>query len=311
MPIDTLSQSDTRSSTISITPLSPARPTSSPPTHHVGNPPSSFKNPWPSFHQSHSFWDALRMRFSPERVSPPLPSSRDELVPIRQPNWGSGSHGLKVTWIGHASFLLETACAPGAIRGVRILLDPVFSERMSPVSFLGPKRFSPTPCSIEELPDVDLVVISHDHYDHLDLHTVRWLYERHRGRIHFFGGLGLERWFHSIGVREEDVSVLDWWHGVRVEVAGVGSVDLFCTPAQHFSGRSPFTMGATLWCSWVILEPSQENSNGSRVSEDGLSRRKLYFSGASSNSTLLRRRTRANIDRRYWISYSDRVRHRH
>ena len=109
------------------------------PSHHIGTPPTSFQNPWPSF-RKFSRWDALQARFSSDRTFVPVPQSREELVPVRPPDWGAGKNGLKATWIGHASFLIETATLDGHSRGIRILFDPVWSERTSPVNWAGPKR---------------------------------------------------------------------------------------------------------------------------------------------------------------------------
>ena len=109
------------------------------PAHHIGKPPTAFQNPWPSFVEP-TRWDLLKARFSSERNFVPVPP-RDELVFIRSPDWGNGKAGLKATWIGHATFLVETTAHPGRSRGVRLLFDPVWSERTSPVSWLGPKRY--------------------------------------------------------------------------------------------------------------------------------------------------------------------------
>ncbi|KAL2350467.1 beta-lactamase superfamily domain-containing protein [Cryomyces antarcticus] len=259
---------------------SPVPSRSSPPAHHVGKPPTSFQNPWPSFHKQ-SALSALQTRFARNRNFVPVPD-RSELVQIRTPDWGSNKAGLKATWIGHASFLVETTCASGAQRGVRTLFDPVFSDRTSPVSFLGPKRYTPTPCKLDDVPDVDLVVISHNHYDHLDADTIRKLHSRRRGKIHFFCALGNAAWFHSIGIAEEEVTQLDWWDGVRVEVAGAGTVNLICTPSQHFSGRGLRDQGSTLWCSWVLEEVLTEPvvTEGTLIQEVSPPRtRKLYFAG--------------------------------
>ena len=147
----------------------PPNPHSSQPSHHVGNPPTSFTNPWPSFHKQ-SLFDLL-ISSQRNRDFKPVPS-RDQLVTIQKPDWGIGREGLKATWIGHASFLVETSASDGAQRGVRVLFDPVFSERTSPVSWAGPKRYTPTPCTLDEVPDVDVVAISHDHYDHMDSDTL-------------------------------------------------------------------------------------------------------------------------------------------
>jgi N-acyl-phosphatidylethanolamine-hydrolysing phospholipase D len=182
---------------------------------------------------------------------------------------------MKVTWIGHASFLIETTRAGDASRGVRILCDPVFSERTSPVQFLGPKRYTPTPCSLEELPDVDAVVISHNHYDHLDHATIMHLYKRRKDQIHFFCGLGTASWFRGCGIPADQVTELDWWDGVNVNVAGVGTVALTCTPSQHLSGRGLWDRGQQLWCSWVIVaEQASKTSH------------RLYFAGDTGYRTV-------------------------
>lgn len=109
------------------------------PAHHVGSPPTSFQNPWPSFVKQ-TGWNILQTRFGRNRNFVPVPS-REELVKIRTPDWGAGRRGLKATWIGHATFLAETTTVDGADRGIRLLFDPLWSERTSPVKWAGPKRF--------------------------------------------------------------------------------------------------------------------------------------------------------------------------
>jgi L-ascorbate metabolism protein UlaG (beta-lactamase superfamily) len=141
--------------------------------------------------------------------------------------------GLRVTWLGHSTALIE-------IDGHRILTDPVWSERISPVPLLGPRRFHRAPVSIAELPPLDAVLLSHDHYDHLDMPTVR---ELARLRVPFVTSLG-------VGPRLEGVETiheLDWW-----ETITLGGLTFTATPAQHFSGRSPFDRNRTLWSSWVV-----------------------------------------------------------
>ncbi|KAI9676315.1 MAG: hypothetical protein M1822_008349 [Bathelium mastoideum] len=259
-----------------------------PPAHHVGgDPPTSFRNPWPSAAPPNSFRTVLATRFGSERNFVPVPTDRDELVAVRTPDWGNGKEGLKATWIGHASFLVETS-APGLAsgargeegegkdpeerqrRGVRILLDPVFSERTSPSQWFGPKRYTPPPCRVEELPEVDVVVVSHDHYDHLDAATIKEVDRRGNGRVKYLCGLGNRGHFEGMGVPVKNVVEMDWWDRVEVAVGNIGKVTIACTPAQHFSGRAPWNMASGLWCSWVI----EDHVIGS-IDEV----KKLYFAG--------------------------------
>lgn len=282
--------------------LNPHRHTSTP-AHHKGD---TFANPWPSAKTS-GFVDALKARFGPNRNFVPVPDTRDELVKIRKPDWGQQGANrakLKATWIGHASWLLETATSNNVQesgvepdtniswtnvhqRGVRILCDPVFSERTSPFTFLGPKRYSPTPCSIEDLPYIDLVVISHDHYDHCDSTTLSMLFAKQKGDLHFLCALRMKAWFLSlgIGIQEHQVTELDWWDRIEVAIENIGSVMLTCTPAQHFSARGLFDRNNRLWCSWV-LEEILETTGSSEPSTTGRGddaqqprTRKLYFAG--------------------------------
>lgn len=250
-------------------------------SHHIGDPRTHFTNPWPSFKQA-GLMQALGTRFGRNRNFVPVPENREGLVKIRKPDWGAvedpRSEALKATWIGHASWLVETGTSAPAIqetpvdernylavngteesgtgRGVRVLFDPVFSERTSPVKFIGPKRYTPTPCSIADLPDVDLVCISHNHYDHLDLDSIRELHAKSR-KTRFFCPLGIKDWFVSIGIAEDLVKELDWWEGASLSTPESDTtVNLVCTPAQHMSARSVGDQGKTLWCSWVLGETS-------------------------------------------------------
>lgn len=266
---------------ITVTPIAASVAEPHAPAHHVGSPPTSFVNPWPSFEQaSTSPLKVFKTKYGRDRPKfVPVPG-REELVPIRKPTWGNEQHGLKVTWIGHASFLIETAATEGISRGMRILCDPVFSERTSPVQFIGPKRYTPTPCSIEELPDVDVVIISHNHYDHLDYATIMSLYARRKDQIHFFCALGIASWFHACGIPAKQVTELDWWNSVSVDVADVGAITLTCTPSQHFSGRGILDRGKTLWCSWAL----QEGAGQKGRTPDKL--HKLFFAGDTGYRTV-------------------------
>lgn len=256
-----------------VTPLPDCRTRDT--SHHTDK---GFCNPWPSYSSNPSLISLLQTRFGSNRNFVPVPPNRHGLVPVVKPGWGVGKEGLKATWIGHASWFLETSTQHGRDRGIRILVDPVWSERVSPVTFAGPKRFSPVPCALEDVPDVDLVVISHNHYDHLDLETIKNIFARRKGRVKFACALGLKRWFVGLGIgmEEDDVIELDWWQGVEVNVKDVGSIKLTCTPSQHISGRSIWDTGHTLWCSWVI----EEISTGTAAAK------KLYFAGDTAYRTV-------------------------
>ncbi len=147
--------------------------------------------------------------------------------------------GLRVTWLGHSTVLIE-------IDGRRVLIDPVWGERASPFSWLGPERFFSPPLPLEQLPDLDAVIISHDHYDHLDYPTVLRMREMNVTWVVPLGiGAHLEHW----GLAKERIVELDWWEEIAVK-----DLVLTCTPARHFSGRSVILtdQNATLWAGWAL-----------------------------------------------------------
>jgi L-ascorbate metabolism protein UlaG (beta-lactamase superfamily) len=162
-------------------------------------------------------------------------------VPLAEaPAFPAEAAELAVTWFGHASALLE-------IDGQRVLVDPVWSDRVSPSPLLGPIRMHPAPVPLRALPPVDAVVISHDHYDHLDLPTVRALLSGSEAR--FVVPLGIGVHLRTWGVPENRIVELDWDGSTTI-----GGLTITCTEARHFSGRF-FARDTTLWASWVIAGP--------------------------------------------------------
>jgi L-ascorbate metabolism protein UlaG (beta-lactamase superfamily) len=147
--------------------------------------------------------------------------------------------GLRVTWFGHSSLLVE-------MDGVRVLLDPVWDERASPFSFLGPKRFFRPTMRLEEMPKVDAVLLSHDHYDHLGEKTVRAL-ARLQPETRWVAPLGVGAIIQSFGVALERITEVDWTQ--RVEI---GAMTVTAVPARHFSGRSLRNRNETLWTAFVL-----------------------------------------------------------
>lgn len=149
----------------------------------------------------------------------------------------AASNLVTVTWVGHSSCLVQ-------IGGRNVLTDPVWSERASPFALIGPRRKIEPGVDFEALPPIDLVLISHNHYDHLDDRTVRRLATAHP-TAHWFAPLGVADFLETRGVAE--MTELDWWQETRTHDAHVA-----CGPAQHFSGRGLRDRDATLWCSWVV-----------------------------------------------------------
>lgn len=158
--------------------------------------------------------------------------------------------GLRVTWFGHSGLLLE-------IDGLRILIDPIWEQRASPLQWSGPKRFWAPTMRLEDMPRLDAVLISHDHYDHLGAHTVRKL-----ARLPATAGakwvtsLGVAHRLRGMGVPEKQITEMDWTQSVEVAGAELGSsVKITSFPARHFSGRGIFDRFTTLWASFVLEGP--------------------------------------------------------
>jgi len=147
--------------------------------------------------------------------------------------------GLRATWLGHSTVLLE-------LDGLRVLTDPVWGPRASPSRLIGPKRFQPVPVPLKRMPPIDLVVISHDHYDHLDYPTIRELARR---EVPFVTSLGVGAHLEAWGVPLERIVELDWWESHRLPNTGLS---VTAAPSQHFSGRGLKDRNATLWSSLVI-----------------------------------------------------------
>jgi L-ascorbate metabolism protein UlaG (beta-lactamase superfamily) len=149
--------------------------------------------------------------------------------------------GLRVTWMGHSSMLLE-------IDGVKVLIDPVWDERASPSRWAGPKRFFAAPMQLEELPAVDVVLVSHDHYDHLGEATIRRLSELEAMRgAKWVTSLGVGGVLRKFGVKAEQISELDWTESVAVH-----GLEIAAVPSRHFSGRGLRNRFETLWSAFVL-----------------------------------------------------------
>ncbi|KAJ8382056.1 hypothetical protein SKAU_G00028340 [Synaphobranchus kaupii] len=211
-----------------------------------------FINPWPTW-KFPSYSTFFRF-FVLEKNNSQVPSSKEVLdreLPMLEPYFvqspqqaGQTGSGMRVTWLGHATVLVE-------MDDLVVLTDPVFSQRASPLQFVGPRRFRDPACTVAQLPRVHAVLISHTHYDHLDAGSVASLNERFGGDLRWFVPLGLLDWMQKCGC--ENVIELDWWE--ENCVPGHDEVTFVCTPSQHWCKRTPLDDNKALWGSWSVLGP--------------------------------------------------------
>ncbi|GES61884.1 dioxygenase [Aspergillus terreus] len=257
--------------TISVPPVSTSPDDAKEKSHHVQG---GFTNPWDSWRTVD--FKAMRQLLGRQVTGKAhRPDTTPPTVPVRKPEFlaSRDNTSLRATWLGHACYYVEFPS------GLRVLFDPVFEDRCSPLSWLGPKRYTEAPCQIKDIPIIDAVVISHNHYDHLSYPTIKEISERHPN-CHFFAPLGNKEWFTCSGI--ENMTELDWWEerdialspskptGTEVTEPANNSAALAdiqarisCLPCQHTSNRGLFDRGKTLWSSWAI------ESGG----------RKVYFAG--------------------------------
>ncbi len=190
-------------------------------------------------------WDGLKISIE-FFIKNTKDRSPKQVLPVENLNAKSfkekASTGLRVTWLGHSSFIIE-------IEDKILLADPVWSKRISPVSIIGPGRFHPVPISINDLPPIDAIVITHDHYDHLDKVTIDSLKDQIK---QFIVPLGVAAHLEGWGVSSDYINELDWYESTKL----LGTnIEVTATPADHFSGR--FRMNnSTLWAAWVIKSES-------------------------------------------------------
>lgn len=267
-----------------------------PPTHHLPNG-NGFRNPWPSAISNQSNLTQIISNGIPIQLAKKLMTeikpirtlpadlelySTHPTHPESSEFDNRSSTKLVSTWLGHAGYLVQLPIIPneskpssssssssavketsspqssGGIRPFRALFDPMFSNRAGPTQWTGPKRFRPSPCHVKQIPRVDVCLISHSHYDHLDFDTIKELAMR-QPHLKYFVPLGLKAWFDSVSVAPEQIVELDWWqscdfdltvrHSHRTPGSGIDTsinsqsdsfIRITCVPAQHSSGLSPF-----------------------------------------------------------------------
>ena len=192
-----------------------------------------------------SFPDVVRWLYNrtlhglPPKPQQPTPQVAADVAFIQSNALAGAKMVPAVTWIGHASTLVQAS-------GLNVLVDPVFSQRASPFQWIGPKRVQPPGLSLEQLPKIDVVLISHNHFDHMDAQSLIDLNQQVGGPPLYIVPLGLKAWLEARGVHH--VRELGWWNSTMV-----AGVELMLTPAQHWSGRGIGDHSETLWGSWAVL----------------------------------------------------------
>jgi N-acyl-phosphatidylethanolamine-hydrolysing phospholipase D len=202
-----------------------------------------------------SFFDFLEMRLLGDEIwadhpalASQVPQQQVDIARIQaKSDMQAETDAPLITWLGHSMFLIQH-------KGLTLLTDPIFSNRASPLSFAGPKRYVPHAINYEDLPNIDIVIISHNHYDHLDNSTLNTLAERSLQQIsptRFFVPLGLKAHLEKEGVGSNNITELDWWDKSIAQNA-FASADIQALPSQHWSARGLTDRLQTLWASWSI-----------------------------------------------------------
>ncbi|XP_061178806.1 N-acyl-phosphatidylethanolamine-hydrolyzing phospholipase D-like [Saccostrea echinata] len=201
----------------------------------------------------------LRMLEKDNSNIPTDPKELDKTLPVMPVDFeklkNPDPDSIQVLWIGHATVFVQ-------MEGINILCDPIFSERCSPtfkvaglelMKHFGYKRYRPVPCKIKELPPVDVVLISHDHYDHLDTESIMEIKESFPN-AKYYVPMGLKDWFKDCGCQEVNVEEKNWWEEIQHHLPDKQSrsVTFACTPAQHWCTRTGIDQNKRLWCSWVV-----------------------------------------------------------
>jgi len=204
------------------------------PAHHTKN---GFKNLYTA-PIGKGIFSFLKMRFFGDEPFSDQ-ASQAHTIPIAKPEFNKllqPGDQAQITWLGHSSFLIQ-------YKGLAILTDPILSMRASPLSFIGPKRLVDMPITLKDLPEIDFVIISHDHYDHLDKKTIQTLGSHPR----YLVPLKLKDWFIDVGIDAAQVEEFDWWDNRKFTTLNVTA-----TPSQHWSARRLFDRYSSLWAAWHI-----------------------------------------------------------
>ncbi|RYX88706.1 MAG: MBL fold metallo-hydrolase [Comamonadaceae bacterium] len=215
--------------------------------HHT---PDGFQNVHTPF-VAKGLGEVLRWRLNATRKGlpppprEPIPQQAADIAFLKANAAAGAAMQPNVTWIGHATVMAQ-------LGGLTLLTDPIFSDRASPIAFAGPKRHQPPGIALADLPHVDLVLVSHNHYDHLDDATARGLAAQAGGPPLFVVPLGLKPWLAARGI--DNAVELDWWQGHTI-ASPAGDVEVMLVPAQHWSARGLTDRMDTLWGGFAVFSP--------------------------------------------------------
>ncbi|KAH8114286.1 Metallo-hydrolase/oxidoreductase [Phellopilus nigrolimitatus] len=245
------------------------------PAHHADDSATLFQNPWQtpeepagdlntrsSSSSTNWLWGLPALLGNiPIEWAKDLAGHNQSLINVVKPDFDASDtskDAVKATWLGHASFLVEFPVQEDSEPPIRVLFDPIFSERAGPSAWTGIRRRLPAPCSIPELPEFNFVLISHNHYDHLDLPSIQEIFRIRGTDVVFLVPLGVKSYILACGIPTDQVHELDWWDEISLPAIGSSSPELIlnfvCVPAQHTSGRSVMDKCTTLWCGWAVKQ---------------------------------------------------------
>jgi N-acyl-phosphatidylethanolamine-hydrolysing phospholipase D len=226
------------------------------PSHHING---KFRNPYLPADFQPSVITFLKARFFDDMQWPDEPENYREywqeadLERIHNPDYNKA----QATLVGHSTVLLQ-------YRGINILTDPVFSERPSFSQYIGPKRYTPPALKIAQLPNIDIIVISHNHYDHLDVDSVKALTDKtflnkvNGSQPLWLVPLGLKKWFAQYGI--SNIQEMDWWQELKIDTKSNSKLTIQAQPSQHWSRRSIFDTNESLWASWAFIWPESKRT---------------------------------------------------
>ncbi|CAG2114706.1 unnamed protein product [Medioppia subpectinata] len=204
-----------------------------------------FANPWPTW-RKWTWCEAFKSLTEPNHSDIPNEEVLNQTLPILKPNFDFDESRISMSWIGHSTAVIH-------FDGITVLTDPIFSLRASMCQLIGPKRYRRAAATVDQLPHIDAVVISHNHYDHLDVGSVEALNARFGSHLYWLVPSGLKEWMKDVVGVTHNVIELEWWQSARIP--SKPDIQFILTPAQHWTQRGLWDGMQVLWGSWTVVGP--------------------------------------------------------